>query len=115
MLKISDTKTALEIFENACIKQAEATEQGDYKSANKNYNLIVKSATYLKDENAINSLKDFLSNLNVGVRLWSACYWLPINEQEGIDVLNEIVKEPGIHSLTAEMTITGWKKGSLKF
>ncbi|MEH6305238.1 hypothetical protein RYH73_06265 [Olivibacter sp. CPCC 100613] len=44
-----------------------------------------------------------------------AYYWLAVNEQEGIKVLEEIVKGSGIDSLTAETTLSEWKKGNLKF
>jgi hypothetical protein len=115
MMKIKDIEKALEIFEEACIKHSEATEQGDYKTGNKYHSKILKAVTFLKSENAISNLKDCLSSPFVGVRLWSACYWLPVNEQEGIKVLEEIVKSPGINSLTAETTLSEWKKGNLKF
>lgn len=114
-MKIEDTKAALQIFEEACIKHSEATERGDYKMGNKYYAKIIKAAAFLKSENAISNLKDYLSSPFVGVRLWAACYWLAVNEQEGIKVLKEITKCPGIHSLTAETTLSEWKKGKLKF
>jgi hypothetical protein len=114
-MKIKDIKTALEIFEEACIKHSEATEQSDYKTGNKYYAKIFKAITFLKSENAISNLKNYLSSPFVGVRLWAAYYWLTVNEQEGIKVLEEIVKGSGIHSLTAETTLSEWKKGNLKF
>lgn len=115
MMKIKDIRTALEIFEEASMKQAEATERGDYKTGNKCYDRINKAANFLKNENAICSIKEFLSSPFVGVRLWAACYWLSVNENEGTLVLEEIVKSSGIHSLTAETTLSEWKKGNLKF
>lgn len=91
-MKIKDIQSALEIFEDARIKHSEAIEQGDYKAGNKYHSKIMKAIAFLKNENAITNLKDYLSNPNIGVRLWSASYWLPVNEQEGIRVLEEIVK-----------------------
>ena len=41
MMKIKDIQTALEIFEDACIKHSEATEQGDYKTGNKYHSKII--------------------------------------------------------------------------
>jgi Domain of unknown function (DUF2019) len=113
--KIKDIQTALVIFEEAAAKQAEATETGNYKLGNKYYNEITQAAAFLKSENAVGSLRNYLSHPSVGVRLWAACYWLPINEREGITVLEEIVKRPDIHSLTAETTVSEWRKGNLKF
>lgn len=115
MIKIKNVQIALEIFEDACIRHSEATDQGDYKTGNKYYSKIIKAVIFLKSENAIHSLRNCLSSPFVGVRLWSACYWLPVNEQEWIDILEEIIKNPGINSLTAEMTLSEWRKGNLKF
>ena len=53
MMKIKDIQTALEIFEDACIKHSEATEQGDYKTGNKYHSKIMKAIAFLKNENAI--------------------------------------------------------------
>ena len=114
-MKIKDIKTALKIFEEACIKHSEATEQGDYKTGNKYYAKIIKAVTFFKSENAIINLEYYLSSPFVGVRLWAACYWLSVNEREGIKVLEEIAKSTGINSLTAETTLKEWKKGNLTF
>lgn len=112
---MKDIKTTLEIFLEAANKQAEATEQGDYKMANKCYDKIIKSIAFLKSENAIDKLLEYLADTSIGVRLWSACFVLPIDEGKGIKVLKDIVKTKGIHSLTAETTLSEWKKGNLKF
>lgn len=112
---MKNIETALEFFLEASVKQVEATEIGDYKSANKYYDRIIKSTNFLKDENAIDRLLDYLSSPYVGVRLWSACFLLPLYEQKGIKILKDIAKTKGIHSLTAETTLSEWKKGNLKF
>lgn len=115
MVKIKDIQTALEIFEKASVKHAEATEQGDYLTGNKCYQQITKAASFLKNEHAISALQEHLYHPSTGVRLWAACYWLPVNESEGIEILQEIASKSGILSLTAEVTINEWRKGNLKF
>jgi hypothetical protein len=112
---MKDIKTTLEIFLEAANKQAEATEQGDYKMANKCYDKIIKSIAFLKSENAIDKLLEYLTDSSIGVRLWSASFLLPVYEEKGKGVLKDIVKTKGIHSLTAETTLSEWKKGNLKF
>ena len=114
-LKITDIKSAITLFQEAAIKQVESTKYGDYKTGNKYYDLISKVANYLKEKDAIVKLKPLLYNPSVGVRLWSAYYLLPFYENESIAVLEQIVKESDIHSLTAETTISEWKKGNLNF
>ena len=113
-MKIKDIKTALAIFEEASIKHAEATECGDYKVGNKAYKNITSAINYLKNENELTGLKSYLTSPYIGVRLWSASFWLTVNEPEGIMVLEDIIKTPGIHSFTAEMTLSEWMKGNLK-
>lgn len=114
MMRISDIKSAITLFQEAANKQAAATESGDYKAGNKSYNLISKAAHYLKSEDAISELKPLLCSCPVGVRLWSAYYLLPLYEKECLSTLEKIVEDDGIHSLTAETTISEWKKGNLK-
>lgn len=115
MKKIKNIKTALAVFEEASLRQAEATEQGDYKSGNKLYSEITKAAAFIKSENAVEKLKPLLSHSSVGVRMWAAFYLLPIDEKEGVKILREIAKSPGIHALTADTTLTEWQKGNIKF
>lgn len=115
MKKINDIETAFSIFEEASIKQAEATEEGDYKTGNKHHSKIAKAAEYIKSEDAVERLRQFLSHSSIGVRMWAACYLLPVDQKEGERVLKEIAKSSGIHALTADTTLTEWKKGNLKF
>lgn len=115
MKKIKDIETALTVFEEASIKQAEATEQGDYKTGNKLYGEITKAAAFIKSENAVDKLRPLLAHSSVGVRMWAACYLLPLDEKEGVKTLKEIAKSSGIHALTADTTLSEWQKGNLKF
>ncbi len=114
MTKIKDTSTALNLFEEAAINHADATEQGDYKTANKNYAIIVKAIEFLKEQNKRKDLSEFLNHNSIGVRMWAATYLLPVIESEALQVLKKISEEKGIHSFDAEVTISEWKKGNLK-
>ena len=114
MTKLKDTVTALNNFENAAIKHAEATELGDYKTANKSYDVISKAIAYLKEKNEIQFLSPFLNHPSVGVRMWAATHLLSVSENDSIKVLEQIAAETGIHSLDAETTLSEWRKGNLK-
>lgn len=115
MTKIKDIKTALLKFEKAAVKHAEATEQGDYRTVNKNYAVIAKVITFLKQHDSIEKLSEFLNHSSVGVRLWAATYLLPVLETEALRVLKQIASTTGIHSFDAEMTVSEWENGNLKF
>lgn len=114
MTKIKDTSVALTLFEEAASKHAEATEQGDYKTGNKCYAVIAKVITFLKEQNEIQKLSEFLNHNSVGVRMWAATYLLPVLESEGIRILEQIAGATGIHSFTAKTTLNEWRKGNLK-
>jgi len=115
MKKITDIKSALTLFQEAAINHEKATEEGDFKTGNKSYDLITKAVAYLKDKDSIAELKPLLSNSSVGARLWAACFLLPVVEKQSITVLDEISKSTSILALDAETTICEWKKGNLKF
>lgn len=114
MKKLNNLETALIQFEEAASKHANATEHGDYKSANKNYAIITKVILFLKEQNEIRKLSNFLNHNSIGVRIWAATYLLPILEDEASQVLDQISRKSGIHSLTAKTTLSEWRKGNLK-
>jgi hypothetical protein len=77
MIKIKDTSAALILFEEAATKQAEATEQGDYKTGNKCYDKIVKAVDFLKQRNEVVAFSPtFRSSLywslNVGSNIFTS-------------------------------------------
>ena len=113
-MKIKDSSTAVDQFVEAAGKHAEATETGDYKTGNKQYNLIVKAVSFLKEDNTLNKLESLLIHPSVGVRLWSATYLLPLNEEEASKALKKIINGNDIHSFTAKTTLEEWGKGNLR-
>lgn len=113
MESLKKIETAYRKFEEAAIKHAEATETGNYTQANKSYQVIAKSARYLKETNSIKQLSKLLDSESVGVRMWAATYLLPIFERNAMQILQSIASGNNIHSLTAKMTIDEWEKGTL--
>jgi len=113
MKKIKDIEAALDQFEDAATKHAEATEIGDYKTGNKCYVVIVRILAFLKEQDQVLALSKFLDHASVGVRMWAATFLLPFREEEGIKTLEQIAEEDGIHSLTAATTLKEWRKGNL--
>lgn len=85
------------MFEEAAIRQVEATEIGDYKMANKNYKIIVRAARFLKEMNKMKMVSKLLDSESIGARMWAATYLLPISENEAIQVLQQIANEGRIH------------------
>lgn len=115
MIKLVSFENALAKFEEAADKHANATEVGDYKTANRYYAVISKVVTFLKEKNQLIALAECLNHHSVGVRMWAAAYLLPVVEPEAIRVLEQISRDEEIHSFTAKTTISEWRKGNLKF
>ena len=113
MESLKKIEAACRRFEEAAIKHAEATETGNYTQANKSYQVIAKSARYLKETNSLKQLSKLLDSESVGVRMWTATYLLPIFERNAMQILQSIASGNNIHSLTAKMTIDEWEKGTL--
>jgi hypothetical protein len=109
------SQEALNQFEIAARMHGEKTEEGNYKAANKFYSQIVSAMEYLKLTNALPELEQFLENDSIGVRIWSARYLLPIKEKSASKCLRLIAESGNIHALTAETTLSEWRKGNLNF
>lgn len=101
-------------FVVAATAQAASIEIGDYKKANALHKKIEKIVGVLKESGKLHELRDLLKHNSIGVRLWAAPYLLSLYEDEAISTLQEITKQPGIHSLTAETILSEWQKGNLK-
>lgn len=114
MTKIKDIITALNLFEEASIKHAEATKEGNYTLGNKNYDKVVMAVSYLKEHSCLNELIKFLNHNAIGVRLAAATFLLPVHEEEGIEILEKISKSTDFFSFIAETTLSEWRKGNLK-
>lgn len=113
-MKINATTTAISEFEKAAINHALATEQGNHKVANKNYDLIVKSVAFLKKHNALGELYELLSHNSPYVQVAAATFLLSTHEIESTNILSEIANTKGILGLTAELVLSEWRKGHLK-
>lgn len=106
---------SLEAAVNAVVessfKHEIATENGDYKTANKNYNVINKAVLYLKENNGIANLKELLNSDEVSVKLWVASYLIRDDDPQAISVLKDIAsKSIRHHSYAAELILEGWRK-----
>ena len=113
-MKIKNVNNALECFRESAVIHCEATESGNYKLGNKNYDIVVKAIDYLIKDKAIDQLLQFLNDPNMSVRGCAATYLLPIYEKEALSTLNYIAQSKGIIAGNARTTIQEWEKGNLK-
>lgn len=112
-MKIKDINQALKLFEDATRKQVEASRNGDYKTGNKNYHIIMKAAEYLKNNNSLDCLKPYLNSEILAEQLWSSFLLLRVDEYNAIKVLETISLGNDIIAGIAETTLNEWRKGNI--
>lgn len=61
-MKIKDELTALSAFEEAAVAHADATESGDFRTANRNSDRIVKAAAFLNENEELHRLSALLQH-----------------------------------------------------
>lgn len=111
----TNTESAIfSIIESAQIHST-ASENGDYKKANKNYEIIQKAVEFIIDNNQIDSLKNLLNHNEISVKIASASYLLKYFEKESLEVLEKIVTDSILFkSFEAKMILQEWRNGNLK-
>lgn len=113
-MRIKNVEIALQLFEEAAIKQGEASKLGKGKEANRYYDKIGTIVTYLKSNRCLERLSLYYTHPDLSVRSWAAAYLLPLYEKESLKVLKEISKMKVFGSLDAKLTIQEWKNGNLR-
>jgi Domain of unknown function (DUF2019) len=108
-----ENKLIKEYIESA-ISHGEATLKGDFETANKAHDSILKIYNELKIDDQLQVLKGLLKNENSSVRLWSATHLLAESEAEALETLEDVAKGDSIIGFNAKMVIKEWKAGRLK-
>jgi hypothetical protein len=114
MKKLTDQDSALKHFREAATRHAEATEEGDFRTANKAYRELTVVRTFLQEQEAMESLALLLRDEPEGVTIWAATFLLPIMEKDAVATLEAIAAQPGSRRFDAEMTLREWKAGRLR-
>ncbi|MFB1483776.1 DUF2019 domain-containing protein [Corallococcus sp. RDP092CA] len=106
----------------AYVKAAElhwqATVKGAHKSANAQYERLSAARRELRDrgEDGRSALTELLQHSNSNVRLWAASHVLEFAPALAEAELERLAQGPaGAMRLDAEMTLSEWRAGNLKF
>ncbi len=107
----------LEEFIGACLKQEDSIKRGDSKTGNKQYRIIQGIRRDLKENPnyGLEKLSPFLEHPSANVRLTTAFTLIPILPEQAKEVLQELAAGRGTIAFNAEMTLSEWEKGNLKF
>lgn len=93
-----------------------ATQQGDYKLANKSHDelLKIKKRLYAFGEDGVAVLLRLLYDEDDAISCWAATHLLPIKPDEAMCVLSALSQKRGIIAFDAKMVLCEWKAGRLK-
>ncbi len=109
-------ETLLEKYIEAAIKHGQASEEGDYKTANKQYSVLDKIYNTLKKNDNLNELLKLIDHSNDHVKLWASSHTLQIEPNIAKKILLKLREgPPSVVRLDAEMILEEWEKGNLKF
>lgn len=97
--------------------QGEATESGDYKTGNKASDLIsaIYSELRRRGPDAQRALLPLLEADNPGVKLWAASHAMDFSPSDGEPVLVSLIPVGRFLGLSAQTTLSEWRKGRLSF
>lgn len=107
----------LRAYAEAAVRHGAASEQGDYRGANKAHDEIAQVYHELRarGQSAVRSLSALLVHRDAAVRQWAAAHMLPEDPSVAEPVLTALSALPGAVGLGASTVLSEWKKGSLRF
>ena len=113
-MKILDKKDALNKFLESAISYTELEGGENHKHLNKQFDKISNCAGFLKKNNELYELKQFLEDKNLGVVAWAAYYLLTVDEELAIKKL-KMIEDANIPNLSnsAKYTLKEWESGNL--
>ncbi|WP_162633311.1 DUF2019 domain-containing protein [Echinicola strongylocentroti] len=107
----------LEKYIAAAQQYESGTLIGNRNQTNKAYKKLNAFFKELKASNQLDKLLVLTGHENCGVKMWAATHILPVNEETGLRVLDELASnlQGGLFGFDAKMTIQEWKKGNLTY
>jgi len=107
----------LSAYAVAAIQHEKATEESDYRAANKAHDEIAAIHRELttRGDRALRSMVPLLSRAEPAVRHWAAAHLLLVEPGLAEPVLTELSALSGAVGLGSGMVLKEWKKGSLRF
>lgn len=107
----------LRLYADAATRHAVATENGDYRSANREHDTIAAVYRELRKRGseAQMELIPLLDHPDLGVKAWVASHALEFAPERGKQALEELANQPGLLGHTARTTLLEWFKGRLRF
>ncbi|GLT08390.1 hypothetical protein ACFQFQ_16870 [Sulfitobacter porphyrae] len=102
-------------YRNAAYEHSIASADGRYKVANKAYDEIQSILEEISLSNRDDELFELYEDAEPGVQLWAATHTLEIDSLRAEQKIKELVNDPSIIGLSAQMTLRGWRAGKIRF
>jgi hypothetical protein len=104
-------------YKNAASRHGQATQGADPSIGNAEAETLASAYRELRRRGSRPALLVLLESPDLGVRSWAATHAMDFAPSEGEPVLTALAesKESGLIGLSAEMTLTEWRKGRLRF
>jgi hypothetical protein len=114
---VRELERILTEYLNACVRGEDAQERGDSKMINKQHRIIQKIRKELREnrEYGLDKLLPYLEHESPFVRLKTAFSIIPIAPIRAKEVLTQLKEVRGLTGYSAEMTLSEWENGNLKF
>lgn len=116
-LKALAMETLIEKYRTASAKHGRATDDGDARAANREFDILVALRKELRSrgEDGWQSLRRLLHDLEPGTRYWAATFLLEFAPHEAERVLVELASIPkSLVGFSAEIALKQWKDGTFK-
>ena len=117
-LKTASVDELIRTYSAAAAAAGRATEAGDYKTNNRNVDIIAKIYDELRvrGREALLSLLPLLHHEDPGVRCSAAADTLEISPEQAERVLEDLAPTPNsLVAFNARMALKHWRKGAARF
>jgi len=111
-MKFNSLDQAATVFIDSAIIQDNTSKTGDYKTGNKAAEKIRASLKYIWQNNPY-FISKLLDHENGNVRNWTAMFWLSVNEEQALKVLEDMANSKTFYAMEAKYCIIEWKNGNL--
>jgi hypothetical protein len=110
-----NSERILERCARAADLHGRATDEGNFKVANRAYDRAARAFAALRKTSGYEkALLSLLDHLSPHVRAWAATRLLPTHETQATRTLEQVGQGRGFMAFSARITLELWKKGELK-
>ena len=116
-IQATELDSLIDGYSDAARQHGEATERGDWRTANAAADLIAAIYAELRRRgpDAQRQLLQLLFDPSPGVIVWAGAHALEFAPGEGVAALTRVATLQGLAGLTAETTLKEWRNGRLSF